>query len=150
MKVLLDTNICIYMIKNKPPEIRERFALFSPGDIGISAVTVAELQYGVAKSTAKEKNALALEAFLLPLEIVSFEQESARIYGKIRAHLERQGSPIGGMDMLIAAQAIAQSLTLVTHNLKEFQRIPELRLETWIAQPLPPGLTPHEDSGTSS
>ena len=66
MKVLLDTNICIYMIKNKPPEVRKRFEQFVPGDIGISAITVAELQYGVTKSAAKEKNALALEGFLLP------------------------------------------------------------------------------------
>lgn len=132
MKVLLDTNICVYMIKNKPLEVRERFEQFVPGDIGISAITVAELQYGVAKSAAKEKNALALEAFLLPLEIVAFDMESALVYGKIRSNLERQGMPIGSMDMLIAAQAIAQGLTLITHNLKEFQRIPELRCETWV------------------
>ena len=136
MKVLLDTNICIYMIKNKPPEVRKRFEQFVPGDIGIAAITVAELQYGVTKSAAKEKNALALEGFLLPLEIVPFDHESALIYGKIRTHLERHGTPIGGMDMLIASQAIAYGLTLITHNLKEFQRVPELRCETWVAQPL--------------
>ena len=96
-------------------------------------ITVAELQYGVMKSAAKEKNALALEGFLLPLEIMAFDQDSALVYGKIRTHLERQGTPIGGMDMLIAAQAIAQGLTLITHNLKEFQRIPDLRCETWVA-----------------
>lgn len=135
MKVLLNTNICIYMIKNKPPEVRKRFEQFVPGDIGISAITVAELQYGVTKSAAKEKNALALEGFLLPLEIMAFDQDSALVYGKIRTYLERQGTPIGGMDMLIAAQAIAQGLTLITHNLKEFQRIPDLRCETWVAQP---------------
>lgn len=82
MKVLLDTNICIYMIKNKPPEVRKRFEQFVPGDIGISAITVAELQYGVTKSAAKEKNALALEGFLLPLEIMAFDQDSALVYGK--------------------------------------------------------------------
>jgi tRNA(fMet)-specific endonuclease VapC len=132
MKVLLDTNICIYMIKNKPPEARKRFEQFVPGDIGISVVTVAELHYGVVKSTTREKNALALEAFLLPLEIVSFDLESAFIYGRIRADLERRGTPVGGMDMLIASQAIARGLTLVTHNLEEFQRIPELQCETWV------------------
>lgn len=84
MKVLLDTNICIYMIKNKPPEVRKRFEQFVPGDIGISAITVAELQYGVTKSAAKEKNALALEGFLLPLEIMAFDQDSALVYGKIQ------------------------------------------------------------------
>ena len=131
MRVLLDTNICIYMIKNKPPEVRKHFEAFVPGDIAISSITVAELQYGVEKSAAREKNALALEAFLLPLEISSFDMDSAIAYGKIRAGLERQGTPIGGMDMLIAAQAIAQGFTLITHNLKEFNRVPGLQCETW-------------------
>lgn len=132
MRVLLDTNICIYMIKNRPLEVRKHFEQFVPGDIAISSITVAELQYGVEKSAAREKNALALEAFLLPLEIASFDIESALVYGKIRAELEKQGKPIGGMDMLIAAQAIAQSFTLITHNLKEFERVPDLRCETWV------------------
>ena len=132
MKVLLDTNICIYMIKNKPPEVRKHFEQFVPGDIAISSITVAELQYGVEKSAARDKNALALEAFLLPLEIAPFDTESAQAYGKIRAELERQGTPIGSMDMLIAAQAIAQGFTLITHNLKEIARIPGLRYETWV------------------
>lgn len=132
MRLLLDTNICIYMIKNRPPEVRKHFEQFVPGDIAISSITVAELQYGVEKSTAREKNALALEAFLLPLEIASFDTESALVYGKIRAELERQGKPIGSMDMLIAAQAIAHDFTLITHNLKEFDRVPGLRCETWV------------------
>lgn len=132
MKILLDTNICVYMIKNKPIIVRERFERFVSGDIAVSSITAAELQYGVEKSAAKEKNALALGAFLLPLEIVPFDLNSALVYGKIRAELERQGKPIGGMDMLIAAQAIAQGLTLITHNLKEFQRISGLNCETWV------------------
>lgn len=132
MRVLLDTNICIYMIKNKPPEVRKHFEQFVPGDIAISSIAVAELQYGVEKSAAREKNALALEAFLLPLEIASFDAESALVYGKIRAELEKQGKPIGSMDMLIAAQAMAQGFTLITHNLKEFDRIPGLRCEIWV------------------
>ena len=132
MRVLLDTNICIYMIKNKPPEVREHFEQFASGDIAISSITVAELQYGVEKSAAKEKNALALEAFLLPLEIAVFDTDSALVYGKIRAVLEKQGTPIGGMDMLIAAQAIAHNFTLITHNVKEFNRVPGLKRETWV------------------
>lgn len=132
MRVLLDTNICIYMIKNKPPEVRKHFEQFVPGDIAISTITVAELQYGVAKSAAKKRNALALETFLLPLEIVPFDRDSALAYGKIRAGLERQGTPIGSMDMLIAAQALAQGFTLVTHNLKEFSRVPGLTCESWV------------------
>lgn len=132
MRLLLDTNICIYMIKNNPPEVRHRFEAYVPGDIGVSAITVAELHYGVAKSAARERNAFALEAFLLPLELVPFDLESSLVYGQIRAELERQGTPIGGMDMLIAAQAIAYGFTLITNNLKEFQRIPKLRCETWV------------------
>lgn len=132
MRVLLDTNICIYMIRNKPPEVSKHFEQFVLGDIAISSLTVAELQYGVEKSAAKKRNSLALEAFLLPLEITPFDMDSALVYGKIRAELERQGKPIGGMDMLIAAQAIAQNVTLITHNLKEFPRIPNLKCETWV------------------
>ena len=132
MRVLLDTNICIYMIKNRPPEVRKYFEQFVPGDIAISSITVAELQYGVEKNAAKEKNALALEAFLLPLEIAPFDTESALACGKIRKELESRGKPIGSMDMLIAAQAIAQGFTLITHNQKEFERVPGLKCETWV------------------
>jgi len=132
MRFLLDTDICIYMIKNNPPEIRRHFQGITPGDVYISSVAVAELQYGVEKSAAKEKNASALEAFLLPLVIAPFDLDAAIVYGKMRTILERQGTPIGGMDMLIAAQAIAHDFTLVTHNLKEFQRIPNLKYETWV------------------
>jgi tRNA(fMet)-specific endonuclease VapC len=133
MRILLDTNICIYMIKNKPPEVRKHFDNYSPGDIAISSISVAELRYGVEKSAVQEKNALALEAFLLPLEILSFDDKAAFAYGRIRAYLEQQGTPVGAMDMLIAAQAIAWNCELVTHNLKEFQRIPNLHCVTWIA-----------------
>ena len=103
-----------------------------PGDIFVSSVTIAELQYGVEKSTAKGKNALALERFLLPLELAAFDYESALVYGKIRADPARRGMPIGGMDMLIAAQALAHDLTLVTHNVREFRRIQGLRCESWV------------------
>ena len=132
MKFLLDTNICIYMIKNNPPEVRKHFQAVTPGDVFISSVTVAELHYGVEKSIAREKNRSALEAFLLSLVIAPFDLNSAIVYGKVRDALERQGTPIGGMDMLIAAQAMARDFTLVTNNLKEFQRIPNLKCETWV------------------
>lgn len=132
MRLLLDTNICIYMIKNNPPEVRKHFEKYQIGDIGISTITIAELEYGVQKSKAKEKNGYALQTFLLPLEFLPFDDASARAYGKIRLTLEQRGTPIGSMDMLIAAQAIAHNCILVTHNLKEFSRIDNLRLETWI------------------
>ena len=133
MKFLLDTNICIYIIKNNPSEVRKHFLNVAPRDIGISSVTVAELQYGVEKSLAKEKNASALESFLLPLQILAFDLGAALAYGKIRVALEHKGIPIGGMDMLIAAQAMAHDLSLVTHNMKEFQRIPGLKCVTWVS-----------------
>lgn len=132
MKILLDTNICIYLIKNRPPDVRDRFAEYFLGDVGISSISVAELQYGVAKSAAVARNQQALEAFLLPLEVLPFDAESALAYGNIRASLERRGEPIGSLDTLIAAQAVAHNLLLITHNLREFERVPALRCETWL------------------
>lgn len=131
MRILLDTNICIYIIKNKPPEVRSRFQQYDIGDIGVSTITVAELEYGVKKSAAVERNQKALETFLLPLEFLDFDHPAAQAYGDIRAALERNGTPIGGMDMLIAAQAQAHDLLLVTRNLREFQRVQGLRCESW-------------------
>lgn len=133
MKLLLDTNICIYLIKNRPPTARQKFELYTVGDIGVSTITIAELEYGVRKSAAAERNQMALEKFLLPLEFLDFDHKSAMAYGKLRAILERGGTPIGSMDMLIAAQAIAHDLKLITHNLREFERVPNLRCETWVA-----------------
>ena len=132
IRVLLDTNICIYLIKNNPPEARKHFAAYAPGEIGIASVSVAELYYGVEKSAAREKNARALEALLLPLEIVPFDTAAARRYGSIRAMLEKRGTPVGAMDMLIAAVALANNCTLITHNLREFERIDGLRSESWV------------------
>lgn len=133
MRILLDTNICIYLIKNKPPQVRRCFEEYKIGEIGVSSITIAELEYGVRKSSAPEKNARALEAFLLPLEFLDFDYKSAQAYGGLRAALERIGKPIGSMDMLIAGQAIAHNLLLITHNLKEFERVPGLRCESWVA-----------------
>lgn len=132
MKFLLDTNICIYLIKNNPPEVRQHFQRHHIGDIGVSTITIAELEYGVQKSAAVSRNQRALESFLLPLEFLDFDHKSALEYGKMRVALEQAGTPIGSMDMLIAAQAVAYDLVLVTHNLREFQRVPELRCETWV------------------
>jgi len=132
MKIVLDTNICIYLIKNSPPDLGTRLEAFAPGEVGLSAITVAELNYGVAKSRAVEQNARALESFLLPLVILDFDVKSALAYGRLRAGLERKGQPLGGLDFLIAAQAVAHDLLLITHNLKEFKRVPGLRCETWV------------------
>ncbi|MFO7918075.1 MAG: type II toxin-antitoxin system VapC family toxin [Anaerolineae bacterium] len=134
MKYLLDTNICIYLIREKPRRVIEQFETAVVGDVAISAITVAELWYGVGKSQYRQKNQQALRKFLLPLVIVDFSQEAAVTYGKIRSELERSGRPIGPLDTLIAAQAVSLGLTLVTNNEKEFARVPGLALENWAAE----------------
>ncbi|OYD89942.1 VapC toxin family PIN domain ribonuclease [Nostoc sp. 'Peltigera membranacea cyanobiont' 210A] len=132
MRYLLDTNICIYLIKQKPQKVLDKFQTLSISDVGISSITIAELEYGVAKSQQQEKNRIALMQFLLPLEIVEFNQASATIYGSIRRDLESRGLIIGAMDMLIASDALSLGVTLVTNNLREFSRIPTLLLENWV------------------
>jgi len=132
MKVMLDTNICIYLIKQQPPTVIERFLSHPVGDIGISSITVAELAYGVSKSRHSTTNRLALEQFLAPLEVASFDREAAFFYGRLRSQLELKGIPIGSMDMLIGAHALSLGVRLVTNNLKEFRRVPGLRVENWV------------------
>jgi tRNA(fMet)-specific endonuclease VapC len=131
MQYLLDTNICIYLIKQKPPKVLERFSNLALSDIGISSITVAELEYGVYKSQQQEKNRSALMQFLIPLEIIEFDQAAATVYGEIRSDLESRGLVIGAMDMLIAAHALSLSVTLVSNNVREFSRIDNLSLENW-------------------
>ncbi len=133
MKFLLDTNICIYIIKQKPPEVLHKFNIYQVGDIGISSITVAELQFGVQKSQYPAKNQQALAQFLLPLEIVNFDNAAAAIYGNIRAILEKQGTPIGSLDTLIAAHALSLQVTLITNNIREFSRVPNLKVQNWVS-----------------
>lgn len=130
---LLDTNICIYIIRNRPVSVRERFNELSLGDVAISVITEAELRYGAAKSSYPEKNNEALTRFLLPFDILPFTSEAVTAYAAIRAALERKGTPIGAMDLLIAAQAQLLNATLVTNNMKEFGRVDGLQLENWVA-----------------
>jgi tRNA(fMet)-specific endonuclease VapC len=132
MQYLLDTNICIYLIKQKPPKVLARFQTLALSDIGISSITVAELEYGVCKSQQQEKNRSALMQFLIPLEIVEFDQAAATLYGSIRSDLESRGLVIGAMDMLIAAHALSLGVTLVSNNVREFSRIASLSLENWV------------------
>ena len=129
---MLDTNICIYIIKNKPLQVLRRFKEFDPGDLALSSITVAELTYGAYKSAQRERNLKALEDFLYPFDIVEFDADDARIYGEIRAALEKRGQVIGGLDMLIAACAMANDMILVTNNTREFQRIEGLVIENWV------------------
>ncbi|MEM8828148.1 MAG: type II toxin-antitoxin system VapC family toxin [Cyanobacteria bacterium P01_G01_bin.19] len=132
MRFLLDTNICIYIIKQKPPAVLQKFNEFQVGDLGISSITVAELEFGVQKSQFSEKNKQALSQFLLPLEIVDFDDVAAVAYGNIRAFLEKQETPIGSFDILIAAHALSLAATLITNNTKEFSHVPNLKLENWV------------------
>ncbi len=132
MRYLLDTNICIYIIKKRPPEVLERLVSLDPEEVGVSSITVAELEYGVAKSSRPRQNREALLNFLAPLQILAFDDQAAQHYGKIRAYLERKGQTIGAMDLLIAAHSRSLSLTLVTNNEKEFSRVPGLTVENWV------------------
>ena len=132
MDYLLDTNICIYIIKKRPEKVLEKFNTLSLGDVAISSITLAELNYGIMKSTNPKKNQEALDKFLTPLEILDFDCFATMEYGKIRADLEKNGTPIGPLDTLIAAHAKSQKLTLVTNNEKEFRRIPDLKIENWM------------------
>ncbi|MCC8189558.1 MAG: type II toxin-antitoxin system VapC family toxin [Planctomycetes bacterium] len=132
MKILLDTNICIYLIKNRPEGVRERLRACTPGEVGISSITAGELWYGVAKSQAKTRNTAAMEAFMLPLEVVSFNSAASMAYGTLRTALEKKGTPIGPLDMLIAAHAVSLGVTLVTNNLREFKRVPGLKCVNWV------------------
>lgn len=131
MKYMLDTNICIYISKEKPKKVLDKFQSLEIGDICISMITFAELEYGVEKSEYTEKNRTALTSFLAPIEILPFNQRAAIKYAEIRAKLEKQGKIIGAYDLMISAHAIAENLTLVTNNEKEFNRIFELSIENW-------------------
>jgi tRNA(fMet)-specific endonuclease VapC len=131
VRYLLDTNICVYIINRKPAVVIERFRQMVLGEVGVSSITAAELAFGVAKS-GSARNHTALEKFLAPLEILPFGSDAIWAYGDIRSTLERSGTPIGALDTLIAAHALSAKLTLVTNNLKEFQRVAGLRCGNWV------------------
>jgi tRNA(fMet)-specific endonuclease VapC len=131
MNYLLDTNICIYIINQKPAPVLKRVQSRQPGQIAISTITLAELEYGVARSRYPDRNRMALLEFLLPFTILDFDQKASAEYGRIRAVLEARGRPVGPMDLLLAAQAKSHNLILVTNNEKEFARVDALRIENW-------------------
>ena len=131
MKYMLDTHICIYAIKHKPEKVIQKLRETDPDDICVSSVTYAELVHGVEKSAAVEKNRLALSMLLANIEIKDFGVDAANCYGKIRAALERKGTPIGLLDMMIAGHAQSLELTVVTNNMKEFSRVNNLKIENW-------------------
>ena len=133
MKYLLDTNICIYIINEKPQNVLIKFEQYPVHEFAISSITHAELQYGVTKSGQKNRNQLALDEFLLPLTILPFHGTSLmESYGRIRVFLESKGKAIGPLDTLIAAHALSMDLTIISNNIKEFSRIPNLKCENWV------------------
>jgi len=129
---LLDTNICIYVLKNSCPALTEKVFSFDPSEIAMSSVTVFELEYGAAKSNWGERTRQMLSQFIAPFTILPFDRDDAVTAGRIRGLLEKQGNMIGPYDYQIAAQGIARGLTVVTHNTREFERIPGLILEDWV------------------
>ena len=131
MKYMLDTNICIYAIKHKPEKVFKKLQKTDPSDVCISSITYAELVYGVEKSAAVEKNRLALSMMLSNIEIKDFDADAADSYGLVRADLERKGTPIGPLDMMIAGHAKAIGCTVVTNNEKEFARVKGLKIANW-------------------
>ena len=131
IKFMLDTNICIFTIKNKPQIVREAFNLHD-GQLCISTVTLMELIYGAEKSATPEKNIAVVEGFAARLEVLSFDNEAAAHTGMIRSELAKAGTPIGPYDQMIAGHARSRGLVVVTNNLKEFERVSGLRVEDWV------------------
>jgi len=132
MRYLLDTNICIYLIKRYSPDILERFREHPPQDVAISTITLFELQYGVEKSQFRRRSEDALDKFLLPLNLIDLDRSAAVEAAAIRAQIEKKGISIGPYDLLIAGLARSRDMTLVTNNTKEFERVADLHLENWL------------------
>ena len=129
---LLDTNICIYALNGKHPALTEKLLSISPDDICISSVTVGELEYGAAKSKWSDKTRQMIYAFLSNFAVLSFDETDALLFGRLRSKLAADGTPIGAYDVMIAAQGVNRKLTVVTHNTKEFSRVPGIVLEDWV------------------
>lgn len=132
MKYMLDTNICIFAMKKKSDNIIRNIITHNPDELCISSITYAELVHGVEKSQAVDKNRMALTLFLSNIPIIPFDDKAAEVYGDVRAKLESKGTPIGPMDMLLAAHAKSQGYIMVTNNTREFQRVDDLVLEDWV------------------
>ncbi len=132
MHYLLDTNICIYLIKQRPGQVLNKFQKHSPADVAVSSITVFELEYGIEKSLMKDRSAKALKKFLSALNLVSFDREAASKAAAVRARLEKKGVPIGAYDLLIAGIALSRGMSLVTNNVNEFERINGLLIENWV------------------
>ena len=130
---MLDTNICVALIRGTAPGVFDRLRQHRADDVAISSITLAELQYGVAKSARPAHNAVLLAEFCAPLAILPFDNQAAEIYGNVRVTLELAGIPIGPLDTLIASHALSLGMTLVTNNEREFRRVVGLRIENWLS-----------------
>lgn len=132
MRYLLDTNICIYIKRNRPPQVREKLAGLHAGSVGMSIITWGELLYGARRSQFTRQALEKLAEIALGIPVLNLPAEAAQHYGDIRANLAIEGTPIGANDLWIAAHARAADLTIVTNNTREFQRVPGLKLENWV------------------
>jgi tRNA(fMet)-specific endonuclease VapC len=131
MRYLLDTNICIYIAKQRPPEVLAHFNQLAPGEIAMSVITYGELRFGAEKSARSEDALRNLHEFIEAVPVLPFDKHSGVIYGRLRFDLERRGQPIGTNDLWIASHCLQLGLTLVTNNEREFSRIPNLAIENW-------------------
>ena len=132
IKYLLDTNVCIHIIRKKPIEVINKLRKLNIEDVGVSTITLSEMEYGICKSKRRDENKFSLAEFLAPFEIIHFDDNAAKVYGQIRADLEVRGEIIGAMDLLLASQALSMGAIMVTNNTKEFSRINDLIVEDWV------------------
>ena len=132
LRYLLDTNICIYIAKQRPPSVAARFAKLAAGSVGMSLITYGELRYGAEKSSQRGSTLEKLERLKSIIPVITPDAAVGERYGAIRAHLERAGTPIGNNDLWIAAHALSLGVTLISNNLREFERVPKLKLANWV------------------
>jgi tRNA(fMet)-specific endonuclease VapC len=133
IRYMLDTDVCIALIKNRPVSMQNRLSLLIPEEVGISSMVAAELWFGVANSQKKKKNEAALKDFLEFVSLLDWPCEASPLYGHIRSQLQKLGTPIGAMDLLIASHALFLDTVLVTNNTREFERVPDLKVENWLS-----------------
>jgi tRNA(fMet)-specific endonuclease VapC len=132
LQYLLDTNICIYIARQRPPEVAKRFASLAAGSVGMSLITFGELRFGAEKSARREESLATLNRLIELIPVLEADAKVGEAYGALRAQLERSGTPIGNNDLWIAAHALRLGVTLVSNNAREFERVPGLVLENWV------------------
>ena len=133
MRFMLDTNVCVDVMRGRHRSVRESLCAVHPREVCVSSVTLSELEYGACKSSDQERNRLLIAEFLSPMDVMPYDDACAPHYGRIRADLEWRGTPIGPLDTMIAAHALALGVTLVTNNEREFRRVSDLKIVNWVA-----------------